>query len=74
MKAKSKKGIIRDLNTFLLIRNISWDRLLEKDLAELHKALMKLKCDVVQVFQLPDECPYSIEDLKVKTEKPPYCI
>ncbi len=79
MKSKTKKEMIRELNAFLMIENIAWERLPKKDLERLHEAFLALRNDVADVFNLIGEWPYSIEparedDLTVKTEKPSYCI
>ena len=57
MKKKTKSQTIENLNRFLLIEGISWERLPKRDLDKLFKAFQKLRRDVEEVFQLLDEHP-----------------
>jgi len=52
LKRKTKKQLAADLEKFLLVKDVKWQKLSKSDLACLHQALMKLRRDVAEFFEV----------------------
>ncbi len=61
--------MIAELNNFLLIQNVAWQRLPKRDLTKLHETFQKLREDVDEVFRLLDEVRISAEKPEKIMEK-----